>query len=213
MNIKFSQITQMTPEQMVEIVKGVDRKTWIKIIAALAVATVLFVFLIYPAWIKRFEIKAKIDANKAQIAQTNALFRKRPELVKTKEDSLVFINDSKSRMYTPSEASLLLGVISKMANDSKVSIISSKPRPFEGKLPAPFDAQYEASLYDVTVEGGYHAVGDFVSRLESNPKILRIQSFNIHSKEDKEDPGKVHLADFTLSAVSIKQSATGQVPK
>lgn len=210
MNIKFSQITQMTPEQVVEIVKGVDKKTWIKAAAVLSVGAVLFVFLIYPAWIKRFEIKAKAEASKAQIAQTNALFRKRPELVKIKEDSLSFIKDSKERMYTPSEASLLLGVISKMANDSKVSIVSSKPRPFEGKLPAPFDTQYEASLYDVTVEGGYHAVGDFVSRLESNPKILRIQIFNIHSKENSHN---VHLADFTLSAVSIKKPVSAPVAK
>lgn len=210
MNIKFSQISQMTPEQVVEIVKGVDKKTWIKVGVAAVIVTVLFIFLVYPAWIKRFEIKAKADASKAQIAQTNALFRKRPELVKIKEDSLVFIKDSKERMYTPSEASLLLGVISKMANDSKVSIVSSKPRPFEGKLPAPFDAQYEASLYDVTVEGGYHAVGDFVSRLESNPKILRIQVFNIHVKENSDN---VHLADFTLSAVSSRKPAAQAVQK
>lgn len=205
MNIKFTQITQMTPEQIVDIVKGVDRKIWIKAAIIVSIAGVLTYFLIYPAWIKRFEIKSQTESIKAQIAQTNALFRKRPEFVKIKEDSQGFIKDSKQRMYTPSEASLLLGVISKMANDSKVSIVSSKPRPFEGKLPAPFDAQYEASLYDVTVEGGYHAVGDFVSRLESNPKILRIQILDIHKRDGSD---AVHIADFTLSAVSIKAPAS-----
>lgn len=210
MKIQFSQISQMTPEQVVEIVKGVDKKTWIRLAIGAVVLGVLFYFLIYPAWIKRFEIRAKAQASKAQITQTNALFRKRPELIKIKEESQSFIKDSKERMYTPSEASLLLGVISKMANDSKVAIVASKPRPFEGKLPAPFDTQYEASLYDVTVEGGYHAVGDFVSRLESNPKILRIQSFNIRQKEKSD---KVHLADFTLSAVSQKAPAPAPVQK
>ncbi len=201
MNIKFTQITQMTPEQVIEIVKGVDKKTWIKAAVLAFVGIVLTVFLIYPAWITRFEIKGKTSGLKTQITQTYALFHKRPELMKLKEDSLVFIKDSKQRMYTPSEASLLLGVISKMANETNVAIIASKPRPFEGKLPPPFDTQYEASLYDVTVEGGYHAVGDFVSRLESNPKILRIQVLDIHKNENSD---AVHLAEFTLSAVSMK---------
>lgn len=204
MNINFSQLSQVTPDQIVDLLKGVDKKTWIQVAAAAAILIILGVFLIYPAWFKRFELRMETAKIKKQIAQTNALFAKRPELVKTKEDSHAFTQNAKSKMYTPSEASLLLGVISRMANDSKVTIISSKPRPMESEFPEPFSKMYEAVLYDVTVEGGYHAVGDFAARLESNPKLLRIQNFVIRPQENSQT---LHFADFTLSAVSVTKNA------
>lgn len=195
-------LSEMTPADILELLKGIDKKTWIKIGGGAAAVLVLIYFFVYPAWIERLTVKSQLEAVTAQVAQTNNLFRKKPELMRTKEESVKFTQSSKDRLYTPAEASLLLGTISKMANDSKVSIVASKPKPPEGKFPVPYDSLYESSLYEVTLEGGYHAVGDFVSRVESNPKILRIQSLNIHPKEESQD---VHLVDVTLAAISVKQ--------
>lgn len=197
-------LSEITPADILEFLKTVDKKTWIKVGIASSIGLVLLVFIIYPAWIGRVEVKAKLEATRGQVAQTNNLFRKKPELSRLKEESLLFAKASKERMYTPSEASLLLGTISKMANDSKVSIVASKPKPPEGKFPVPFDAQYESSLYDVTLEGGYHALADFVSRVEANEKILRIQSLSFHPRTE-EDKQKGLLADVTLAAISVKQ--------
>ncbi len=203
--MKFSEIT---PADILAFLKTVDKKTWIKVGIGAAVGAVLIAFFVYPAWIGRIEVKTQLEGVKAQVSQTNNLFRKKPELLKNKEECTQFIQTSKNSLYTPAEASLLLGTISKMANDSKVSIVASRPTPFEGKYPAPFDTLYESSLYNVTLEGGYHALGDFISRVEANSKILRIESLSFRPREEKEkDQSKSGLlADITLAAISIKQA-------
>ena len=198
-------LNEITPAMILDYLKGVDKKTWIKVGVISFVALLFLIFIAYPAWIGRLEAKAQLDATTSQVAQTNNLFRRKPEFLSLKEECTKFVQSSKEKLYTPAEASLLLGAISKMANDSKVSIVASKPKPAEGKFPVPFDGLYESSLYDVTLEGGYHALGDFVSRVESNPKILRIQSLTIHPKDDN---AQVRLADLTLAAISVKQGKT-----
>jgi Tfp pilus assembly protein PilO len=203
----MKKLTELTTDDILEFFKSVDKKTWIKIGAGSAVGAVLVFFIIYPAWIGRVEVKTQLEAIRGQVAQTNNLFRKKPELLRIKEEAQQFTQAAKEKMYTPSEASLLLGTISKMANDSKVSIVASKPKPPEGKFPAPYDALYESSLYDVTLEGGYHALGEFVSRIEANPKLLRIQSLSFHPRSDEEEK-KDLLADVTLAAISVKQGKT-----
>ena len=105
-------------------------------------------------------------------------------------------------MYKPGESSLLLGVISKMAEESKASVIASKPTEYAEKFPLPFNDQYEGNSYDFSLEGGYHDLGTFISKIESNDKLLRVQSFSIRPQEDGAEK---HLADVNLSAVSFKK--------
>ncbi len=204
-------ISEITPAQVLDYLKTVDKKTWIKIGIGVSIGTLLLIFVIYPAWIGRVGLKTQLEAVRGQVAQTNNLFRKKPELMSAKEQCIEFTQKSKEKLYTPSEASLLLGTISKMANDSGVSIVASKPRAADGKFPVPFDSLYESSYYDVTLEGGYHALGEFVSKIESNSKILRIQSLSFHPKEKEEDEAvdaKPRLfADITLAAISVKVKA------
>ncbi len=195
-------LSQLTPADILAMLKKVDKKTWIKVGSAAAVLGVLLYVLIIPAWFKRVEVKTQVQALKGQVSTTYNLFRKKPELLRIKEDCLKASKEARDRMYTPGEASLLLGTISKMAQASNVTMLASKPKAAEGKFPKPFDDQFEASLYDFTVEGGYHAVGDFISRIESNDKILRILSLTIRVKENSP---QAHLVDISISAVSTKK--------
>ncbi len=203
-------LNQYTTAEILEMLKKVDKKTWIKIGAGATIFFAVAYLFIIPAWIKRLEVKAKIKdlENKMQITQN--LLRKQPILLKDKEKFLGLANEVKGRLYQPGEASLLLGLVSKFAEESKVSVVASTPKPFDGKFPPPFDAQYEASLYDFTVEGGYHDLATFISRIESHTKVLRVQRYNLRPQEDKP---LTHLADVSLSAVSVKKGAAPNAAK
>jgi hypothetical protein len=194
-------LSEITPSDIIDLLKNVDKKTWIKIGAGAAIFIVLWFLVIYPAWFKRVGIRSQVAAVKGQIGVTYNLMRKKPELVRIREESLKHNQSVKGRMYAAGESSLLLGVISKMAEQSKVSVVASQPAPFDGKFPAPFDQQYEANIYNFSVEGGYHQLGDFISRIESNPKLLRVRSFAVLPREDAPE---VHQANISLSAVSAK---------
>lgn len=196
---------QWTGEDLVFFLKSVDKKTWIKVGIGAAIFTVIFVVFIWPAWFSRVEVKNKIKGIETQIIRLQTLRRKEKGWMQDKEDYQNFIQEVKERLHAATETSLLLGLISKLASQSDVSIIASRPHNTSPEFPKPFDAVYEAHLYDFTVEGGYHEMGEFISRIESNPKILQIQLFHMNPRE--KNPG-VHIANLTISAASGKKSAT-----
>lgn len=194
-------INQMTGADLLELLKKVPPKVWIMVGAGSAVAMVFIFLIVIPAWVTRPKIKKEIESIQMQMATTQNLLLKQPELIKNKTNFLKLSEEVKQRLYKPGESSLLLGVISKLAQESNVSVVASNPKPFEGKFPAPFDAQYEANAYTFTIEGGYHDLALFISKIENNDKVLRIQTYTLLPQE--KSPGK-HLAELGLTAVSTK---------
>ena len=197
-------LNQITKEDVLNFIKSIDKKTWIKIGIIAVAAVIVFTFVFLPAWITRLEIRKKLKDLENQKAITQNLLLKQPELIKNKENFYKFSVEVKNKLYQPEETSLLLGVISKLAQDSKVSIVASNPRKFEGKFPPPFDTQYEANAYDFTVEGGFHNLADFVSKIENNPKVLRIQTFLVLPQDKNYEK---HTASLSLTVVSTKKAA------
>jgi hypothetical protein len=200
-------LNQMTSADVIAMVKGVDKKTLIKIGAGAAGFLIVSIFFVWPAWITRLEVRQQVNDLKNQVTMTQNLLRRKPQLLQDKDKYIKFSQEVKSRMFQPGEASLLLGIVSKMAQESKVSIVSSNPKAFGVKFPPPFDVQYVASAYDFTVEGGFHEFGEFISKLENYSKVLRVQTFHImpQDKQDKEEKGDgAHLASLSLTAVASK---------
>ena len=195
-------LNQWTPSDITDLLKRVDKKTWIKIGIGAAVFLVLFFLVISPAWFQRLQVRSQIAVVKGQIITVENLSRKKPEWLRDQADFKKFIDDVKGRIFLPGETSLLLGAIAKLADESKVNIIASRPKDFLEKLPPPFDEQYEGNLYDFTVEGGYHALGTFISKIEANPKVLRIQLCHVNPREASPDS---HVASISLSAMSFKK--------
>ncbi len=195
-------ITQWTVKDFVEMAKTLDRKTLLR--GALVGAGVLvFIWMIViPAWFERFSDEGQIKMITAQLARFEALRRSKPKMIEDRKNASEFIQKSKDRLYAAGESSLLLGSIAKLAESSKVAIVASSPREQKGEFPAPFNQYYQSALYDFTVEGAYHDLGAFVSKIESNPKILRIQNFQL--KPSEEAPEK-QIAEISLSATSFKE--------
>lgn len=201
--MQLQQLTQLGGKNILDFLKKVDKKTWIQISLGLVFGSLLVFFIIWPAWIKRVEIHSKIKALEGQIKTLEILSQKKAEWSKNKETYLQLIQATKGRLLEPGEAALLLGAISKLAKESRTSIIASQPKEFLDKFPPPFDLQYEARLYDFSLEGAYHDMGAFISRIESNPKLLRIQLFSLLPNEANP---KSRAGSITLSAVSVKRA-------
>ena len=197
-------IGQWTTADIIDFCRKVDKKTWLKTGAAAAAGLLIFVFVIWPAWFTRVSVRGQISALESQIALSQALMKKKPEWLRQKEEYAKFIQNAKQRIYQRRETSLLLGAISKLATESRVGIVASQPKDFEGKLPAPFDQQYQAELYELTLEGSYHDLGSFIDRIESNPKFLRVQSFHISTHPESSEP---YTTEVALSVVSSKEGA------
>lgn len=195
--------TQWTGADFVAFAKTVDKKTWIKVGVAAVVLGLLGYFVVHPAWFKRAVLKQQIAGIEGNIIRLQTLKRNEKQWRQDKADYLDYIQSVKQRLYLPGETALLLGKVSKLAELSGVSIVSSSPQAFSGvTFPAPFNEKYKPELYDFTVEGGYHQLGDFISRIEANPKILRVEIFEISPIDESPDR---HLANMTLSAVSLLQ--------
>ena len=195
-------LNQITPELIVQWFKQADRKTIIKLGVGIVACVLILVLVVWPAWISRIILKQKIKAIKEQMVSLDELNRGKPELVKNRAEYQKVIKEVRERLFKPGETSLLLGTISKMAVEAQVAIVSSNPKDQNEEFPSPFNKKYESALYDITVEGGYHQLGNFISRLESNAKILRIQNFHLESDEKNEE---LHTATLLIAAISKKE--------
>jgi hypothetical protein len=181
--------------------KAVRKGDWIKIGGG-AAAGVVFVFAIaWPAWIERADVQGKMKGIEGRRISYDTMVRMKPAMLAERQKTREFIDQVKSRLYGIQEASLLLGAVAKIAVLSRVTIVASSPKETKETFPPPFNLQYQASLYDFTVEGSYHDIGKFISLIESNPKLLRIQKFDLVTKG--QDP-QTQVADITLSATARK---------
>lgn len=192
-------IQDLTPADIISYFKGLDRKTWIRIGTAGVIIILVCVFIVGPAWFKRGLVRSQVALVQTQLRTVENLRIRKPEMMKQKQDYRKFVSDVKNRLYHPRDASLLLGEISRMANECQIKIIASRPEASKTNFPDRFKELYKANRYEFAVEGGYHQLGKFVSKIESNSKILRIQLFDIQPREDL--PGS-HIAEISLSVVS-----------
>lgn len=190
----------LTMADIMAFVKSVDKKTWMRAAAITAGVLVLWFFVIWPAWFERPALRREIQTMTNQIRQVTALNQKRPTLEKNLKDYNDVITSAKGRLFTTEEIGLLLGQISKMADESKVEVISSKPQNEKITYAPPYNAKYSARACDFSLLGGYHELGKFISRLESYGKLLRIQSLYIRPSDKNPEQ---HAADLRVLAITV----------
>jgi hypothetical protein len=191
-------LNKWTSADIIGFVKSVDKKTWVASALGTSGFFLALVFLIIPAWIERPLLRRDIQGMEAQIRQVNALNQKR---FVWEEDQKIFaelINKTKKRVFTADEIALLLGQVSKKANEFHVDMLASKPVAEKPVFAAPYHLKYEPSGYQFTLQGGYHDLAKLVCRIETHEKLLRIRSIQITPSEKTPDR---HIAELTIWAV------------
>lgn len=189
---------QWNTADVIDFVKGIDKKTWLVVISGAAGILLLLVFLILPAWIERPLLRRDLQSMESQIRQVEALSKKRSGWEENQSAYGAVIVKAEDRLFTSEAMGLILGQISKMASESRVDVIASKPFVEKSTFPAPFAAKYHPKGYEFTVQGGYHDLARFVSLVESHPKLLRIQSLQVRPSEKETER---HFASIRLWAI------------
>lgn len=202
---------QWNIKNIIEFSRHVDKKTWVKISIIVLGALLFLIFVVVPAWIERPLIRRKIESLQAQIRQANALNQKRLIWEEHQSQFGEVITKTQARLFAMEEIELLLGQVSRMAADSRVDMLSSKPLPAKIIYPEPYHSRYQANSYAFSVYGEYHDFGRFAGCVESNDRLLRIQS--IHIIPSDKWPGK-QIAEWQISAISAspQQTATVSTP-
>ena len=159
--------------------KNVDKKVWVVGFLCTIGFLLVVVFLVIPAWIERPMLRRDIQSMETQIRQVNDLNKKRPEWEENQKVFGSLIENTRARVFTDEEMDMLLGSTSKMASESRVEVLASKPLTEKIAFAAPYHLIFQPRGYEFTVQGGYHDLGNFMSRIESHTKLLRIQSLEI----------------------------------
>ena len=110
----------------------------------------------------------------------------------------LLIEETQKRVFTEDSMGILLGQISKMASESRVDVLASKPLTEKTVFVAPYNLKYQPSGYEFTMQGGYHDLAGLASRIETHGKLLRIPSFEIVPAEKTPDR---HVAELKLWAI------------
>lgn len=198
-------LNKWSSADVIGFLKGVDKKAWVKILSWTVAVLVLAVFVLFPAWIERPLLRRDMETMEAQIRQVNALSQKRRVWEENQKVFGALIVETQNRVFTSEEAGLLLGQISKMASESRVDVLASKPLVEKTVFAAPHHLKYQPSGYEFTVQGGYHDLGKFASLIEGHDKLLRIRSLQIEPSEN--DPGR-HTAGLKLWAILVPTAPT-----
>ena len=187
---------------IIETVKGFERKTWILICVGVIATVLFFVFMFVPGWCKRPALHRQSQDLENQLSGLKTMSIKKPQLEKQKKEIEEFIELFQKRLFNEAETPFLLGKISKVAQESEVELVASNPIDKIDAFPTPYDAKYKKSIYQLTAEGSYHRIADFISRLESYSQYFQIQSLDINPKAEKN--GK-QVADI-INAVALNSS-------
>ncbi|MFA7255578.1 MAG: type 4a pilus biogenesis protein PilO [Candidatus Omnitrophota bacterium] len=188
--------------------KTVEKRTWVIVLSSAVGFLLVVILLVIPAWIERPLLRRDIQSMEAQIRQVNALNEKRQGWEENQKIFGSLIEETQKRVFTEDSLGMLLGQISKMAGESRVDMLASRPLTEKAFFPAPYHLKYQPSGYEFTVQGGYHDLGNLTSRIENYDKLLRIRSLEI--TPDGKTPGR-HIAELKLWAI-LKAPPQAAVP-
>jgi len=191
-------INQQTIIELIGLLKGVDKKTWVTVLSSAVGCLLLIVFVVFPAWIERPMLRKDIQSMENQIRQVQTLSQKRAGWEKDQKEFGSLIEKTQARVFTADDMGVFLGQVSKMASETRTEVQTSNPLNEKAVFVEPYNLKYQPSGYEFTVEGGYHDLGNFVSHLENHGKLLRIQSIKIVPSE--KTPGR-NIAELKLWAI------------
>ena len=195
-------LNKWTSADIIGFAKSVDKKTWVAVASGAVAFALVLVFLVIPAWIQRPFLRHDIHVMEAQIRQVNALNQKRLIWEENEKIFSALIEKTKERLFTAESLSVLLGQVSKMADESRVEVLASKPSVEKNVFQAPYHLRYKSSGYEFALQGGFHDLAGLVGRTESSKKLLRIRSLHIVPSDKTPDRQIAELKLWAILSVS-----------
>lgn len=189
--------TQWSGREFLQYLRSFDQRQQRRYLLYVLGGVLLALFVVFPAWCQRPQVLTQISALRSQIVQGEVQIKNHPKLIEERQLYESFIKDVRSRLFRPDEREGLLGILAGMAKKSGLSLTSTETG--ESQTPKePLAGKYPTATYTITLEGGYHALADFVSEIENYPKSLVISRLSVTSRA--ESPGGL-LGQLTVSAI------------
>lgn len=210
---------QWTTQELVERFRQLDRKKKIRVLAWTAGALVFFIFVVWPSWFLRPQLKTQVESLHNQIQMAQGQIYGEKSLLEERKKLEAYLWEIHSRLFSKEEVENIAGVLAEMAKVSEVTLVDISPETAQGQgaqspLPDPsaqptlaLAADYEAVGYEVSAEGGYHALASFVSQLENHPKLFRVDELSILTKLES---ASSHFLNIRLSAYAGPVAAKTQ---
>jgi hypothetical protein len=180
-------------EEVISFLKKIDKKTWGSLAVNFVGIILAWIFFIEPAWFARPRMRDEMQKIDVQLKQFQTLGQKRPVWTDNEKAFSRIINETKARIYKEGESALLLGQVSRLADEARVDVMASKPIKATVSFPDPFQNIFNPVAYDFTLRGGYHSLGQLIAGIENYPKLLRIQSIQITGSNDSPEKSIAQL--------------------
>lgn len=118
------------------------------------------------------------------------------DLVKIRHENFV----KHKNKYALKDASLLMQEISQGAAESGVRMLSLAP------LSPVMSDIFRILPFSLKVQGDYHKIGEFISRIESSAdSAFKVANFNLSPSESSSKKAEVLNADITINATGLAE--------
>lgn len=149
------------------------------LIAGIIVFTLIITLVIYRTQTKQIEL---LQVNKYREIKKNEVLN---EISRTEKAVKLYKNKN---ILSQKDAPSVMGIISGIAKDSNVIIISIKP---DTEVSYPLYIKYP--FISVIAADSYHAIGNFISKIENQPDMYSVDIISIRPQEES------HVSDKVLA--------------
>jgi len=115
-------------------------------------------------------------------------------------------DEAKGMLPTQQEMAEVLSQVTVAGQRSGVDFLLFEPKPA-----APREIYFEHPI-DVTVAGGYHQVGMFLSRVSNLPRIINVNSVDLKNVTDPDDPEGNEIVEASMSLAAYTLNPGGAAP-
>ncbi|MBI4971417.1 MAG: type 4a pilus biogenesis protein PilO [Candidatus Omnitrophica bacterium] len=154
-----------------------------------------------------FHVTSKITQMKSKSRIAEEKIKNLPQLRNKLKAYVSQIDELEEQFFDVDQVAELIGMISELAKESGVIILSSKQFEYKGNDVVAKNPFYKPILLKLELEGRYHNFGKFVNLLERHSKLILLSEMSIEQSEKKKDALAIELSILTFLKVGREVSS------
>ena len=184
---------------------GKEKEVMLLILILISIASILYItFIIQPLMGQIKELSSELSETKSSVEGAESAIAREPLLQKRAGELRTQLKDYSGRFSTEGELPVLLETLSELARDTKVKIVSIRPK--ESPSTKPREVYREVPIA-IEAKCGYHRLAAFINRLENSETIFRIDDLSIAADFDN---AREHDVKIILSSFFLKEEREGR---
>ena len=178
--------------------KQLDPKEMKFLVVTGSIMTIILLIGIIPNVYELFHVSSKMAQMKSKSRIAEEKIKNLPQLRNNRKAYVAQIVNLEKQFFDVDQVAELIGMISEIAKESGIAIISSKQYEYKGSNAITENPFYRPILLKLELEGRYHNFGKFVNLLERNSKLILISEMNIEPSEKKKDKLAIEVSILTF---------------